>query len=96
MPAADPMSRGPRRNFKQLANGDSNRETKQVALADIIHADELMSVLDDLIASGHALTVGRTKDGGSIALAFMIGGRPIKRYAPTREKWLEVLGELQD
>lgn len=96
MPAADPASRGRRKNFKIILETDEATPVKQVVLSSVVKADELLELLDDLIDLGHALTVGRTRDGGAIALGFMVGGKPIKRYIATREGWLALLEDLAD
>jgi len=96
MPAADPMSRGPRRRFRKLQDNAALPPTKQAVIADLVECDELISLLTDLMDEGHALTIGRTRDGGALVLGFLMGGKPIKRYIVSREQWLELLDEMQD
>lgn len=96
MPAADPMSRGARKGFKNLTSENGDHQGPARDLRDVVNGTELTDLVADLIELGHALTVGRTRDGGAISLAFMVGGKPIKRYIASRDAWVALLAELAD
>lgn len=96
MPAADPMSRGSGRKFRKLQDNATLAPTKQAQIEDLVECAELISLLADLMDEGHALTIGRTRDGGALVLGFLMGGKPIKRYIVSRDQWLELLSEMQD
>lgn len=94
MTSQSPSHRGNVRRFDKLRENGDARPTKVVTLADVIIADELVELCQDLIDEGYALSVSRTRDGGALCFGFLMGGKPFKRYTPTREAWLALLDEL--
>lgn len=94
MPANDPASRGARRKLKDRLDNGNNGEVRQVTLREVCDVDQLVQLIEDLHAEGMGLSISRTKDGGCIALGFLMGGKPVMRYAPTREAWQALLDQL--
>lgn len=94
MPMSDPASRGPRRKLKDRLDDGADGEVRQVTLREVVNVDELVQLIEDLHDEGIGLSISRTKDGGCIALGFLMGGKPRMRYAPTREAWQAILDKL--
>lgn len=94
MPAADPASRGPRRNAKNMLREDAERPTRQLKVSEVVEAQELVELLEDLHEDGIGLSCSRTKEGGTLAWGFLMGGKPVMKYTADRGQWLALLESL--
>lgn len=96
MPSNAETHRGTRRNFKILQEPFDTSPDRQVDIKTIMDPVELMELLADLLAEGHALTISRTKDGGALCLGFFVGRKAIKRYIASKAEWDRLVEELAD
>lgn len=70
-----------------------NDNGKRLTLADIITADDLLSLTEDAIATGVSITIAVTRDGKTIIVTFFHDGERYPWYIQSREDWTDMVLE---
>lgn len=63
--------------FEFLGTNSADREPVSLATVD---ADLMRDAIGHWVALGHAITIGRTSDGGAIAISLLAGGQRRSQY----------------
>lgn len=84
----------PRKKARKLAESQEGNDRPPTRLIDLMECVDLFQLLELLHDQGWAVTIGRTRDGGAIAWAFLMGGKPIKRYTASRAEVVALLDEV--
>lgn len=91
MPRAKNGANGPSASSRFTAARGGRADGKQIVLADVTDESQLWELVQDAVASGVAVTIGRTRDGSSISVSFFADGERSAWYLSGREDWTDLV-----